>query len=73
MAKNEERLIIVWFDPNHPKQSEQQLCLINNYVIVFIDLNQCIKFIRTEEKDKIFLIISELYALQILPHVNSLD
>jgi tetratricopeptide (TPR) repeat protein len=78
MAKNEERLIIVWFDPNfgsqyHPKQSEQQLCLINDYVIFFIDLNQCIKFIRTEEKDKIFLIISESYALQILPHVNSLD
>ena len=53
--KNEERLILVWFDSNvrsqyDSKQTEQQLRRINDYVIFFADLDQCMKFIRMEEK-----------------------
>jgi len=75
--ESEERLILLWFDPNagsryNPQQIEQRLRRINDYVIAFTDLDQCMQFIQPEEKDKIFLITPQSKASQILPRVTSL-
>jgi hypothetical protein len=75
--ENEERLFLIWFDPSigpryDLQQTEQRLRLINDYILFFTDLDQCMKFIQLDDKEKIFLITSGSKASQILPCVTSL-
>jgi hypothetical protein len=59
--ENKESTTLVWFDPNigsrdDTEQTKQQLRLINDYVIFHTDLPPYLTFIRSIDKEKIFLI-----------------
>ncbi|CAF1384583.1 unnamed protein product [Rotaria sordida] len=74
--ENKESITLIWFDPNigsleDTKQTKQQLRLINDYIMFFTDLEQCIAFIQSIDKEKIFLITSGTKASQILPRIYS--
>ncbi|CAF4026129.1 unnamed protein product [Rotaria sp. Silwood2] len=75
--ENKESTTLLWFDPNirsrrDIEQTTQRLRLINDYVKFYTDLDECIKFIKSINREKIFLIISESKASQLLPHVSCL-
>ncbi|CAF2988578.1 unnamed protein product, partial [Rotaria sp. Silwood2] len=75
-GENKESITLIWFDPNigsreNTEITKQQLHSINDYVIFHIDLERCIKFIQTTNKEKIFLITSGSKASQILPRICS--
>ncbi|CAF0815539.1 unnamed protein product [Rotaria sp. Silwood1] len=74
--ENKESITLIWFDPNigsreDTEQTKQQLRLINDYVIFSTDLEQCITFIQSIDKEKIFLITSGSKASQVLPRIFS--
>ncbi|CAF4207608.1 unnamed protein product [Rotaria sp. Silwood2] len=74
--ENKESTTLIWFDPNigsreDTEQTKQQLRLINDYVTFHTDLEQCITFIQSIHKEKIFLITSGSKASQILPRISS--
>ncbi|CAF1019426.1 unnamed protein product [Rotaria sp. Silwood1] len=74
--ENKENITLIWFDPNIESYEEiekikNQLRLINDYVIVCTDFEQCIRYIESIHREKIFLIISNLITLEILPQINS--
>ncbi|CAF3418300.1 unnamed protein product, partial [Rotaria sp. Silwood2] len=76
--KNKESIILIWFDPNiglseDTEKTKQQLCLIIDYVSFSSDLEQCITFIQSINKEKIFLITSGAKASEILSRVSSFD
>ncbi|CAF3721502.1 unnamed protein product [Rotaria sordida] len=75
--ENKESITLIWFDPNigsneDTEKTKQTLRLINNYVIFFTDLEQCITFIESINKEKIFLITSGSKASEILSRISSL-
>jgi hypothetical protein len=75
--ENKESTTLLWFDPKigsheDTKRTQEELRHINNYVIFHTDLDQCVRFIQSIEKEKIFLITSGAKASQILPLVSSL-
>ncbi|CAF1320996.1 unnamed protein product [Rotaria sordida] len=74
--ENKESTTLIWFDPNiksHEdiEKTKEQLRLINDYVIFFTDLEQCIRYIESIDKEKILLIISGSKASEILPRICS--
>ncbi|CAF4830426.1 unnamed protein product [Rotaria sp. Silwood1] len=75
--ENKESITLIWFDSNigsneDTEKTKQTLRLINDYVIFSTDLEQCITFIESINKEKIFLITSGSKASDILPRVSSL-
>jgi tetratricopeptide (TPR) repeat protein len=71
---NKESTTLIWFDPNigikkDTENTKQQLRRINDYVIFYTDLDECIKFIQSIFDEKIFLITSGSKASKILPYV----
>ena len=75
--ENKESTTLIWFDPNigsheDTEQTKQQLRLINDYVTFHTDLQLCLTFIQSIDKEKIFLVTSGSKASQILPHLSSL-
>jgi hypothetical protein len=75
--ENKESTTLIWFHPNivshdHTEQTKQQLRHINDYVIFHTDLQLCLTFIQSIDKEKIFLVTSGSKASQILPHLSSL-
>ncbi|CAF1082646.1 unnamed protein product [Rotaria sordida] len=73
--ENKESITLIWFDPNIGSRDDieqtTQLRLINDYVIIHIDLERCISFIQSINKEKIFLITSGSEALHILPRIST--
>ena len=75
--ENKESITLIWFDPNigsreDTEHTKQRLRHINDYVIFHTDLDQCITFIQSIDKEKIFLITSGKKASELLPRINSL-
>ncbi len=63
IVHNKESITLLCFDPNigsrkYVEFTEQQLHLINNYVIFHKDPHQYITLIQSDSKEKIFLITS---------------
>ncbi|CAF3116284.1 unnamed protein product [Rotaria sp. Silwood2] len=76
--ENKESITLIWLDPNigsseDTEKTKQTLRLINDYVIFATDLEQCITFIQSINKEKIFLITSGAKASEILSRVSSFD
>jgi tetratricopeptide (TPR) repeat protein len=74
---NREGTTLLWFDPKigsreDTEHTKQCLRHINDYVKFHKDLEQCVTFIQSREKEKIFLITSGSKASQILSRVSSL-
>ena len=77
--ENKESTTLIWFDPNigtkeeDIEQTKQKLRLINDYVKFYTDLDQCITFIQSIDKEKVFLITSGSKASQLLSCIHSLS
>lgn len=75
--KNKESSTLLWFDAKigsheDTEVTKQQLRRINDFVLFHTDLDECVKFIQSISKEKIFLIISGAQASQLLPLVSHL-
>ncbi|UJR11319.1 hypothetical protein I4U23_015500 [Adineta vaga] len=75
--ENKEGTTLLWFDPNigsreDTLETQKMLRCINDYVIFHTDLEECVKFIQSVEKETILLITSGSKASQLLPRVASL-
>ncbi|CAF3225635.1 unnamed protein product [Rotaria socialis] len=73
---NKESTTLIWFDPNigsheDTKNTKQQLRLINDFVIFMTDLDHCVSFIQSINKEKIFLITSGSKASLLLSRISS--
>ncbi|CAF1191584.1 unnamed protein product [Rotaria sp. Silwood1] len=71
--ENKEDITLIWFDPNielrrDSEKTQQQLRLINDYVIFSSDFDQCLTFIQSISEEKIFLITLETETPQILSY-----
>ncbi|CAF1228277.1 unnamed protein product [Adineta ricciae] len=76
--QNKESITLIWFDPNidsveDAELTKQQLRSINDYVSFFTDVDRCVKYIRSINHEKIFLITSGSKASYILSRVANLD
>ncbi|CAF1324699.1 unnamed protein product [Rotaria sp. Silwood1] len=74
--ENKESITLIWFDPNigsrqETEQTKQELRSINDFVIFFTEREECISFIQSIDKEKIFLIVSGSKASEILPRISS--
>ncbi|CAF4235397.1 unnamed protein product [Rotaria socialis] len=74
---NKESTTLLWFDPNFEsrrdiEQTAQRLRLINDYIKFYTDLDQCVKFIRLIDREKIFLITCGSKTSELLSHVSCL-
>src|SRR4051812_46027735 len=75
--ENKESITIVWFDSdiylhNHTVDGNERLREINDYVLYYSELEPCINYMKSVDKDKIFLITSSTNASQILSQINML-
>ena len=78
---NKESTTLLWVDPKigpseDTEKTKQNLRSINDFVVFHTDLDQCITFIQSTEKEKIFLITSGSKASQLLPlvaHLRQVD
>ncbi|CAF2976076.1 unnamed protein product [Rotaria sp. Silwood2] len=73
--ENKESITLIWFDPNSNLREDTEqiarLRLIIDYIIIFINLEECISFIQSINKEKIFLITLGAEATQILSRISS--
>ena len=75
--ENKESITLIRFDPSFGlhediEQTKQQLRYLNDYLIIYTDLDESIRFIQSISKEKIFLIISGSEASQLLSQICSL-
>ena len=68
-----ESTMILWFDShngydNYIEQTKNRLQQINAYVIIHTELELCLNFLRSMDKENIILITSGFSATQILPY-----
>ncbi|CAF3939001.1 unnamed protein product, partial [Adineta steineri] len=74
VQENTADVALIWFDPTMDASDENEkikdLLLINNFVRVYIDLDLCITYIKSEKEKKIFLIISGNDAFKLLPSIT---
>ena len=77
-SENKENITLIWFDPDKKLNGDttdlkKRLREINDYVIFHNELETCITYIQAVEKQKIILIIPDLYTSQILSSVAALS
>ena len=75
--ENKESITLIWFDPNIDAIDDRQVTIdtlrsINDYALIYTDANQCISYIQSIRNEKIFLIISGVWASVILPSIVDL-
>jgi len=75
--ENKENITLVWFDPNidlneDTKQTKQRLRQMNDYVVFHTELESCVAYLCSIEKETIFLISSGCFASQLLSRIISL-
>ncbi|CAF2242730.1 unnamed protein product [Rotaria magnacalcarata] len=76
--KNKESITIIWFDPrigsdDDIEAAKERIRSMNDFVIFTTDLDECVKYIKLVETEKIFLIASEILAqTSSLPQIDSI-
>ncbi len=75
--ENKENVTLIWFDPNTDGKVDQAATMetlraINDYVLVYTNLDECISYIESVRNEKIFLVISGTWAPCILPSIIDL-
>lgn len=74
-----QNFLLVWLDEklnentNDFRNSLQRLRNVVNVVKIFQDTNQCIKYIKTLETEKAFLIVSGRLCHTVVPNVHEID
>ncbi|UJR16983.1 hypothetical protein I4U23_003881 [Adineta vaga] len=77
-TENKESITIIWFDPsigsnNDTERTKTRLRQINDYVVYHTDLDVCITYIHSIDKENIFLITAGSCASEILARIFNLD
>ncbi|CAF1250880.1 unnamed protein product [Adineta steineri] len=68
---NDEQIIIICFHPNNQiEDMKKQLHEMNDHVVFHTELESCISFIQSIENEKIFLIIFDSYACELVSHID---
>ena len=72
--ENKENITLIWFDPNIDAAGDREMRIntlrgINDYVLVYTDANRCISYIQSIRHEKIFLVISGIWASVLLPSI----
>ncbi len=75
--ENKENITLIWFDPNIDEKADRAVTMktlrtINDYALVYTDLEECIAYIESVINEKIFLVTSGTWALLILSSVVDL-
>jgi hypothetical protein len=75
--ENKEIVTLIWFDPNtdgnaNKANTIKTLRTMNDYVLVYTDLEECISYIESVRNEKIFLIISGTWAPFVLSSIIDL-
>jgi hypothetical protein len=75
--ENKENNTLIWFDPNIDEKVDRVVTMktlraINDYVIVYTNMEQCIAYIESVRNEKVFLVTSGTWASLILPSVIDL-
>lgn len=72
--ENKETITLIWFDPSTGKNvnTMKTLRAINDYVLVYTNLEECISYIESVRNEKIFLVISGTWALCLLTPIIDL-
>ncbi len=75
--ENKENITLIWYDPTIDEKVDRTVTMkslraINDYILVYTDLDKCIAYIESIKNEKIFLVTSETWALVILPLVINL-
>jgi hypothetical protein len=77
-AENLENVTLIWLDrsidetKNDYKETLSLLRQINHFLLTYIDPVSCISYIKTVDKEIIFLIISGSLSKDILPEISTL-
>jgi tetratricopeptide (TPR) repeat protein len=72
--ENNETTTILWFDSNissyeYTEQINDRLQQINADIGVYTEVELCLNFVQSNDKQKIFLVISGSSTTQLLPHI----
>ncbi len=71
---NLEIFYLIWLGNLTNNEFQQQLRMIINYLLIFEDEQQCLKYIQSVKKtDRIIFIVKGKLAQQILPHIIDLQ
>jgi tetratricopeptide (TPR) repeat protein len=70
-VKNKEDVTLIWLDKTIDP-TRTTLREITNYVLLYTELESCITYIRSIRTERIFLIISGIYAEQCLNQIHDL-
>jgi hypothetical protein len=75
--ENKEIITLIWFDSNTDNAADTQdtmktLRELNDYVLVYSDIHDCISYIQSVTNEKIFLVTSGVWATYLLPYVIDL-
>jgi hypothetical protein len=76
-GENNENITLLWFDPDIrssevAEQTKKNLRQINNYVVLHTELELCLTFVRSVDKETIFLVTSDSGISQLLLHIVKL-
>ncbi|CAF1187209.1 unnamed protein product [Rotaria sordida] len=75
--ENKESITIIWFDSNIHSHNlteniNERLCEINNYILYYNEIDPCINYIQSIDKEKIFMITSSKDISQVSIQINNL-
>jgi hypothetical protein len=75
--ENKENITLIWFDPNIDEKVDRTVTMktlraINDYALVYTDLEECIAYIESVRNEKIFLVTLGTWASLILSSVVDL-
>jgi hypothetical protein len=76
--ENKDNITLIWLDPNIDSSKDVETAMkrlreINDYVIFYTELDQCLMRIQSIQNEKIFLITSDVRANELLPSMMNLD
>ncbi|CAF1108876.1 unnamed protein product [Didymodactylos carnosus] len=74
--ENKESVTLIWLDPNMGSDDDTQRTMamlreINDFVVFHTKLGSCIDHITNVQNEKIFLVTSGKYAIDLLSHVET--
>ncbi|CAF4467017.1 unnamed protein product [Rotaria sp. Silwood2] len=78
ILENTENVTLIYFDStinarNEIEKATEEFQTVNNFVLIFMDINACIDYVKSINEEKRFLIIAANNAYKLLPTIMSLS
>lgn len=75
--ENKENVTLIWFDSNKHDNNEaasllETLHTLNDYVLIYNNIYECISYITTVTNERIFLVTFGVWASSLLPSIIDL-